>query len=258
MSVVTNFLWDKTFRFLYWYISKIDKKAEVIFMNYGFSRNNHQINLEAKDVKDRYSAQLYDYIARGADVKGKDILEVGSGRGGGLSYVTRYLLPKSATGLDLCEIAVAFCNKYHALNNLKFVQGNAQEMPFPDGSFEVVLNLESSHRYLDMMAFLNETYRVLKPDGYFLFTDFRHTPDLQTLAQQLASTQFRIIKHEFITDDVLEALDLSSAEREAMIFRLVPKFLHALIKDFAATKGSPTYNNFESKEMEYVYYVLQK
>lgn len=255
---MTDFLWSIVFRFLYWYISKIDKKAEVIFMNYGFSRNNHQIKLEEKDIKDRYSAQLYDYIANGTAIAGKDILEVGSGRGGGLSYITRYLSPKSAVGLDLCELAVEFCNKFHTLNNIKFIQGNAQEMPFADGSFDVVLNIESSHRYPDVDLFLKEAYRVLKPGGYFLFTDFRHKKDLGKLSQQLAATDFKLIKHELITDDVLEALRLSSTEREALIYKLVPKILHHLIKDFAATEGSPTFNNFATKEMEYFNYVLQK
>lgn len=255
---MTNFFWDNIFRFLYWYISKIDKKAEVIFMNYGFSRGSHQIKLAEKDLKDRYSAQLYDYIARGATIAGKDILEVGSGRGGGLSYVTRYLKPKSATGLDLCETAVAFSNKYHNLENIKFVQGNSQDMPFAEAAFDVVLNIESSHRYPDMDLFLNETYRVLRPGGFFLFTDFRHKKELEKLTQQLEATEFKLVKHELITEDVLEALKLSSSEREALIYKLVPKLLHYWIKDFAATEGTPTFNNFATKEMEYFYYVFQK
>jgi hypothetical protein len=61
-----------------------------------------------------------------------------------------------------------------------------------------------------------------------------------------------------ITDDVLEALKLSSAEREALIYKLVPKVLHYWIKDFAATEGSPTFNHFAKKEMEYFYYAFQK
>ncbi len=258
MLNMIDFLWDKVFRFLYWYISKIDKKAEVIFMNYGFSRKNHQIKLEDRDIKDRYSAQLYDYIARGAEIAGKDILEVGSGRGGGLSYITRYLSPKSATGLDLCEIAVEFSNKFHLHKNIKFVQGNAQEIPFADEHFDVVLNIESSHRYPEIALFLKEVYRVLKPGGFFLFTDFRHKKDLDKLSHQLGTLEFKQIKHELITEDVLEALKLSSVEREALVYKLVPKLFHHLIKDFAATEGTRTYNNFATKEMEYFYYVFKK
>lgn len=243
---------------MYWYISITDKNAEVIFMNYGFSRNDQQIRLEDKDAKDRYSAQLYDYIARGAEIEGRNILEVGSGRGGGLSYITRYLKPKSATGLDLCEVAVAFSNRHHALENIRFEQGNSQEMPFADESFDVVLNIESSHRYPEMGLFLKEANRVLKPGGFFLFTDFRHQHELTKLQQQLEATEFKLIKQEDITEDVVQALKLSSKEREALIYKLVPKVLHHWIKDFAATEGSPTFNHFANREMVYFYYVFQK
>jgi hypothetical protein len=46
------------YRIWYWYLSTIDKNAEVIFMNYGYSKNNHKIKLYENDEKNRYSAQL--------------------------------------------------------------------------------------------------------------------------------------------------------------------------------------------------------
>ncbi len=99
------------FKVWYWYISTVDKNAEVIFMNYGYSKNNHNIDLEKDDEKNRYSAQLYNLVATGVDIKEKDILEVGCGRGGGLSYIHRYLLPNSSTGVDLDKKAIEFCKK---------------------------------------------------------------------------------------------------------------------------------------------------
>ena len=42
-------------------------------MNYGYS-NGHEIELDDKDKKDRYSAQLYDYVTKDINTKGKDIL----------------------------------------------------------------------------------------------------------------------------------------------------------------------------------------
>ena len=102
------------YRIWYWYLSTIDKNAEVIFMNYGYSKNNEKIKLYENDEKNRYSAQLYNLVATGIDIKGKDILEVGCGRGGGLSYINRYLLPKSATGVDLNKKAIEFCKTYYS------------------------------------------------------------------------------------------------------------------------------------------------
>ncbi len=126
------------FKIWYWYISTIDKNAEVIFMNYGYSSKSIKIELDKEDVPNRYSIQLYHHTATGVDVKGKDILEVGCGRGGGLSYVNRYLSPKNVTGVDLNKKAIQFCNKHYKGTNNSFVQADAQKLPFADNSFDVV------------------------------------------------------------------------------------------------------------------------
>ena len=246
------------FKIWYWYISAVDKKAEVIFMNYGYSKDKYKIILSEKDEKFRYSAQLYDFVARSVDIKGQDILEVGCGRGGGLSYINRYLSPNSATGLDLNKSAIEFCKKYYSRENIKFLQGNAQRLNFQDDTFDVVINVESSHRYPKMDRFLKEVYRVLKPGGYFLFADFRHEDALEKLNVQLKNSNFTLVKDEIITTNVLEALKLSSSERENLVHKLTPKFLHSLGKNFAATEGTPTYNKFATQEFEYLFYVLRK
>jgi spermidine synthase len=106
------------YRIWYWYISTVDKNAEVIFMNFGYSKDNHKIKLDENDEKNRYSAQLYNLVATGINIKGKDILEVGCGRGGGLSYINRYLSPHSATGVDLNKKAIEFCKTYYSIRFL--------------------------------------------------------------------------------------------------------------------------------------------
>lgn len=246
------------FRVWYWYISTVDTDADVTFMNYGFSRDKHEIDLEEQDKKNRYSAQLYNYVATGVDVKGKDILEVGCGRGGGLSYVKRYLKPNSATGLEINKRAVEFCNEYYSKDNIQFVQGNAESLEFEDNSFDVIINVESSHRYNNMEKFLNEVYRVLKPGGHFLITDFRPTEELDKFKKQVSDAEFTTVKDELITLHVLEALNLSNVEREKLINKMAPKLLKGLGKKFAATEGTPTYNKFAQKEFEYFYHILRK
>jgi ubiquinone/menaquinone biosynthesis C-methylase UbiE len=246
------------FRIWYWYVSTVDKNAEVIFMNYGYSKDNHKIKLDASDEKNRYSAQLYNLVATGTDIEGKDILEVGCGRGGGLSYIYRYLLPSSATGVDLNRKAIEFCKKYYSREDIKFLQSNAQDLNFPDNAFDVVINVESSHRYSKMDVFLDEVYRVLKPDGVFLFADFRQENELEQLNFQFKNSKFVLLINKTITANVLEALKLSTSERENLIHKIVPKILHGLGKNFAATEGTPTYNKFLTGKFEYVFYVLMK
>jgi fatty-acid O-methyltransferase len=56
---------------------------------------------------------------------------------------------------------------------LDFVQGDAQNLHFPDQSFDAVINVEGSHIYPNFERFLGEVARVLRPGGHFLYADFR-------------------------------------------------------------------------------------
>ncbi len=246
------------FKIWYWYISTIDKNADVIFMNYGYSKAKHKIILSEKDEKNRYSIQLYNLVASGIDIKDKDILEVGCGRGGGLSYISRNLTPKSLTGVDLNNKAIKFCQNNYPENGNIFLQANAQNLPFADNSFDVVINVESSHRYAQPELFFKEVYRVLKADGTFLLADFRQNNELQTLKNQIRDTKFKFIKKENITHNVVEALKLATPTVEILIKKLVPTFLQNLARNFAATEGSTTYNKFNTGYFQYVFYIMQK
>jgi ubiquinone/menaquinone biosynthesis C-methylase UbiE len=246
------------FKIWYGYISSIDKNAEVIFMNYGYSKDKHKISLSKKDEKNRYSIQLYNLVASGIDIKDKDILEVGCGRGGGLSYISNYLSPKSLTGVDLNKKAIKFCQNNYTENGNIFLQANAQDLPFPDHSFDIVINVESSHRYAQPELFFKEVYRILKTDGTFLFTDFRQKKELQELVNQIENAKFKFIKKVNITQNVVEALKLATPAREILIKKLVPFFLQNLGRNFAATEGSLTYNRFDTGYFQYVFYIIQK
>ncbi|MDF1561351.1 MAG: methyltransferase domain-containing protein [Bacteroidales bacterium] len=74
------------------------------------------------------------------DLNHRDIVEVGSGRGGGLEYIARKFMPATAIGIDIEESIVAFSNKFHQCPNLTFLTGNAQKLPLKDNSCDVLLN----------------------------------------------------------------------------------------------------------------------
>jgi len=246
------------FKIWYWYISTIDKNAEVIFMNYGYSKNNQKIILKKEDENNRYSIQLYNHTMAGIDIKEKNILEIGCGRGGGLSYINRYLSPNEVTGIDLNKKAIEFCKKKYTEENNTFLQANAQNLPFWNSSFEVVINVESSHRYPQVELFINEAYRILKPGGFFLLTDFGQSGELKMLEKHIKNAQFEIVKKENITNEVIEALSLSTPKRKVLIDKIIPTFLRGIAYQFAATEGSTTYNRFSNRYFEYVHYILKK
>lgn len=255
--MIANKLRNQFFKLWYWYISTVDKNADIVFMNYGYS-NNMRISLKEKDEKNRYSIQLYHHTVSPVKLSGKHVLEVGCGRGGGLSYINRYLKPKTCTGIDLNNKAVQFCRRYYKEKNINFLQGNAQNLPFEANSFDVVVNVESSHRYPENELFFSEVYRVLKPGGHFMFTDFRDDHKVEELDYQSNNNNLIIESKNDITENVLEALTIATPERENLIKKLAPKLLHNLSKKFAATVGTPTYNKFLTRKFRYLHYVMRK
>src|SRR5437870_13108125 len=102
-----------------------------------------------------------------ADVSGKmSILDVGCGPG----YVSAAAAERGAIpiGLDFSEEMIAIAKK--KFPGVEFQHGDAQNLPFPDNSFDrVVANFALLHLANPERA-IAEAARVLKPGGRFGFT----------------------------------------------------------------------------------------
>jgi ubiquinone/menaquinone biosynthesis C-methylase UbiE len=246
------------FRAWYWYLNIIDKDADLLFMNYGYEDANEKIILAQDDELNRYSIQLYHRLATAVDLKDKNIVEVGCGRGGGLAYITRKFSPSNSLGIDIERRAVNFANKYHQIKGLSFVQGDAHNLPVASNTYDVVLNVESSHRYFNMNLFLSEVSRVLKPKGYFLFTDFRFQHEMPALEEALSLSGLTRIEQQSINSPVLAALNHDTERRKRLVKKLIPQILYNLALDFAGVTNSVTYNRILSGEFVYFLYIFQK
>ncbi|MBM3315175.1 class I SAM-dependent methyltransferase, partial [candidate division WOR-3 bacterium] len=208
--------------------------------------------------ENRHCIQLYHHVAGGVDLTGKDVLEVGCGRGGGASYVARYRGPGSVTGIDIAARAIEFCREHHTAPNLGFQQGDAEALPFADGSFDAVINVESSHFYASMARFLAEVMRTLRPGGHFLFADFRNRHGTRNMRPQLERAGFEVLREERITTNILHALRLDSERKYGLIQARVPWFLRHVFREFASTDGTATYEAFRGRRWEYFSFVLRK
>ncbi len=249
-------------RIQYEYLSRIDQEGNILFMNYGWADLDSKANellLNENDEPYRYCIQLYNHVTRFIDLSGKDILEIGCGRGGGASFIMRYLKPNSLVGADITANAISFCNQYYDIASLSFVLDNAESLRFNDNIFDVVINIESSHCYTSMENFLKSVYRVLKPKGYFLFADIRPKKQLSMLRQQLEKTGLALIKEEIITPNIIQALNLDNKRKHELIKQVAPKILQRPYREFAGMKGTKTfYGKLLSGDMEYVNYIFSK
>jgi SAM-dependent methyltransferase len=191
-----------------------------LFLNYGYEEDPPMgIPLEEGDEPQRFFIQLYHRTATQTDLSGKKVLEVSCGHGGGSSYLTRTLKPASYTGLDLNPAGIEFCKRRHVLPGLDFVHGDAENLPFPDESFDALLNVEASHLYPHLPRFLAEVARVLAPGGHFLYADFCRRSGVAEWEAALDAAQMRLVSHAVIDAEVLRGNEKNAPRKHALISR---------------------------------------
>jgi SAM-dependent methyltransferase/sterol desaturase/sphingolipid hydroxylase (fatty acid hydroxylase superfamily) len=223
---------------------------ELDTMNWGFAAEPGITPAHPRDLH----LALYRRVL-GATALDANVLEVGSGRGGA-AFALFEQGYRNLTGLDLSPRHVARCQARAAVP--RFVVGNAQSMPFDDCTFDVVLNVESSHCYPDFDAFVNECHRVLRPGGCLRWCDFRTRDDWDRLLPRLlADPRWRIVEREELTPGVLRSCDLLTPwyEERLQAVRWLPP-LHTILRNFACLRGSHNYRKFMAGEWVYMRLVL--
>jgi SAM-dependent methyltransferase len=229
--------------------------GEVTTNNYGFAPAEG-------DDPERHQKQMYGELLRLAAASGRlgprtRLLEVSCGRGGGLAHlVDRWPGAISAVGLDRAANAVEACRRRHGhLSNVTFVQGSALALPYPDGVFDVVVNVEASNDYGDYGGFFQEVFRVLRPGGLFLYCDSRRGEGADAVAHQFRASG---LAGEFrdITDNVVAACRADTPRRLAMIRRRAPWWLRLLLgrdlRNYAAVEGSAKFEAFAARRRLYL------
>ncbi len=246
-------------KFWYPFLTRRLRGQDVLFLNYAYETDPPMaISLAPEDEPDRACIQLYHHVGMQVNFHRKNVLEVSCGHGGGASYLTRAQKPASYTGIDLNPTGIQFCKNRHPLEGLEFIQGDAQNLPFPENSFDAVINIEASHCYPDFPRFLAEVARVLKPGGYFLYADFRFAVGIANWEDALENATLTLRQARNISAEVLRGMAANSARSAALLDNNLPKLLHGLGRDFAGVIGSRVYNALRAGELSYRSYCFQK
>lgn len=114
-------------------------------------------------------------LARRASLHpGLRVLDVGCGLGGSARYLAAEHQCK-VTGIDLTQeyvdVANALADMVGLRDRVAFRQASALDMPFDDGSFDVVWTEHVQMNIADKRAFYREVGRVTRPNGRLLFHD---------------------------------------------------------------------------------------
>jgi SAM-dependent methyltransferase len=260
-KAIGNAPWFKKVMVKYWYpfLTRRWDAEDVLLLNYGYEEDPPMgLPLAGSDERNRYGIHLYHRTATQVDISGKQVLEVSCGHGGGASYVVRTLHPASYTGLDLNAEAIAFCQKRHSLPELDFVHGDAQKLPFADDSFDAVINVEASHGYPNFPGFLAEVARVLRPQGHFLYADFRSYLDFSQWEAALADAPLRLLSMRVINAEVLRGLDGLAPRYRELVGHHLPAFLRPFGRLFVGAPGSLMYRELQRGRLSYRTYCFAK
>jgi SAM-dependent methyltransferase len=96
------------------------------------------------------------------------VLDVGSGLGGPARFLAwRYGVRVSGVDLtaEFVRVARLLTRRTGLADRVEFCQGNALDLPFEDGGFDVVWSQNAAMNIADRERLYAEMYRVLKPGG---------------------------------------------------------------------------------------------
>ena len=120
-------------------------------------------------------------ILEGADLTGKDVMDIGCGIGGIDVILVRDYGAASVTGIDIEEPLVLRsrerAERAGLSDRLTFKLVDPGPFPFADASFDAVFSKDSMIHIPDKRALSAEVLRVLRPGGMFLASDWMQSAD---------------------------------------------------------------------------------
>ncbi|WP_437627962.1 class I SAM-dependent methyltransferase [Sorangium sp. So ce1151] len=230
----------------------------AIFLNYGYVPNDapQRARVALPDSHlNKNAIRLVLELVGDHELGPEDaVLDVGAGRGGTCVVLRRFFRFGRFTGLDLSPAAVAFSASAHRHPHNEFLVGDAVRLPFADGAFDVVTNVESSHGYGDIPAFFREVARVLRPRGVFLYTDLIPDEHVEGRVRCLRGLGFAVEREEDITANVLLSCDETAATHARAFANDNDR---GLMEVFLGMPSSRVYQDMKGGRQRYMLYRLR-
>ncbi|MEW6620281.1 MAG: class I SAM-dependent methyltransferase [bacterium] len=174
------------------------------------------------------------YHFAGLFCEGKNVLEVACGSGQGLGYLTHKA--KKVVGVDIDKKLLETIQR-HYKDRIQLLRANAQQLPFKDKSFDVVILYEAIYYLSCPERFIEESARILTDKGILLICtvnkewhDFNPSP--YSTKYFSVRELYSLLKQRFINVEIYGASPISDAVKDKIIsiikrfavkFHLIPE-----------------------------------
>lgn len=135
---------------------------------------------------DNEQLHLHRYLAIAPLVAGRDVLDIACGEGYGTWLMAD--TARHVTGVDIDAPTIARASERYARANLRFLTGDATEIPLADSSVDCVVSFETLEHLVAHDAFLAEIRRVVRPGGVL----FMSTPDTEVYNEGKTPNPFHL------------------------------------------------------------------
>jgi len=157
-----------------WRSAALDDKSDIDTVDYNYFHNEIAIRLVDRldDIKRAEGFPLALDIGAGTGHIYRAVCSDDAFEGeGGVGGVRKMVMLDSSDGmLNLNDDNGDDIEGSHRCDSYKLNADEEDILPFPDGTFDLVLSSLSMHWVNDLPELFKEVFRVLKPDGCFMFT----------------------------------------------------------------------------------------
>lgn len=127
----------------------------------------------------RYISRSFVSIFRKWGVTSGKILDVGTGTGSLAIELAKSFPGVEVIGLDLSDVVLQLARdnaqESEVSPRVAFEHGDAEDMPFEDKAFDLVISSNTLHLIENPIRMFDEMQRILKPTGKFLISDLRRS-----------------------------------------------------------------------------------
>ena len=135
-------------------------------------------------------------------IVGKDVLDIACGVGWGTYVMSK--VASNVYGVDLSDTAINTAKKFYNQDNIKYYTNFLENCNILDSSIDIVTSFETLEHIDEPQLFLNEIFKVIKPNG-ILFISTPNGASFKKLRSQKPYNPFHVEEYE--KQDILNMIN---------------------------------------------------